>query len=198
VARGTSVVNNYAIGILALDDNTIGVTAETIADAAPFQYIIHSTDARLYPLPDSLHEGQILTLGGDGISDVEFYAHKEPYYRIMYGNAAMVDTQGRISINYHSRDRTFEREVYYSLIPNMAANTPKHLQIEPLPGVDFIGSSIALWGSLDSRALLDVIQDIVLKEDLPYPTIDGKWVKDPSALVPDAMTNGNLNDSIIS
>lgn len=198
VARDTSEVNNYAIGMLALDDNTLGGTSETIADAAPFQYIIHSPDAELYPLPDSLHEGQIFTLGGNGISDVAFYAHKEPYYRIMYGNAAMVDSLGRISINYHSRDRTFEREVYYSLIPNMAANTPNHLEVEPLPGIDFIGSSIAFWGSPDSNALMNVIQDIVVKEKLPYPTIDGKWVKDPTAFVPDAMTHGNLNDSIIS
>ncbi|PZX53450.1 hypothetical protein LV84_03174 [Algoriphagus ratkowskyi] len=198
VARDTSELVNYAIGMLALDDNTIGGTSETIADAAPFQYIIHSPDPEFYPLPESLHEGQIFTLGGDGISDVAFYAHKEPYYRIMYGNSAVVDEKGQVSINYHSRDRTFEREVYYSLIPNMAANTPNHLQVQPLPGIDYIGSSIALWGSADSSALLDVIQEIVLKEGLPYPTIDGKWVKDPSAFVPDAFASGNLNDSIIS
>ncbi|MFD1162424.1 MULTISPECIES: hypothetical protein [Hwangdonia] len=198
VARDTSKVVNYAVGMLALDDNTLGGTSETIADAAPFQYIIHSPDAELYPLPDSLHEGQIFTLGGNGISDVAFYAHKEPYYRIMYGNSAHVDDKGRISINYHSRDRTFEREVYYSLIPNMAANTPNHLEVQPLPGVDYIGSSIALWGSADSTALMDVIQDIVLKENLPYPTINGKWVKDPTAFVPDALTSGNLYDSIIT
>ncbi|WOK04927.1 hypothetical protein RT717_17740 [Imperialibacter roseus] len=198
VARDTSETVNYAIGVLALDDNTLGGTSESIADAAPFQYIIHSPDPELSPLPDSLHEGQIFTLGGNGISDVAFYAHKEPYYRIMYGNSALVDEKGRISINYHSRDRTFEREVYYSLIPNMAANTPNHLEVQPLPGVDYIGSSIALWGSPDSTALMDVIQDIVLQEGLPYPTINGKWVKDPTAFVPDAFTSGNLNDSIIS
>lgn len=198
VARDTSQVVNYAIGMLALDDNTIGGTSETIADAAPFQYIIHSPNPELYPLPEDLNEGQIFTLGGDGISDIAFYAHKEPYYRIMYGNSANIDKKGQISINYHSRDRTFEREVYYSLIPNMAANTPNHLEVEPLSGVDYIGSSIALWGSADSTALMDVVQDIVLKENLPYPTIDGKWVKDPAAYVPDALTNGHLYDSIIS
>jgi len=198
VARDTSEAVNYSIGMLALDDNTLGGTSETIADAAPFQYIIHSPDTKLYPLPDSLHEGQVFTLGGNGISDVAFYAHKEPWYRIMYGNAAMVDDKGRISINYHSRDRTFKREVYYSLIPNMAANTPNHLEVQPLPGVDFIGSSVALWGSPDSTALMDVIQNIVLAEGLPYPTINGKWVKDPSAFVPDAITSGGLYDSIIS
>ena len=198
VARDTSEVVNYAIGMLALDDNTIGGTSETEGDAAPFQYVIHTPDSTLYPLPDSLHEGQVFTLGGNGISDVAFYAHKEPYYRIMYGNSAMVDDKGRISINYHSRDRSIKREVYYSLIPNMPANTPNHIEVEPLPGIDYIGSSIAFWGSPDSTALMDVIQNIVLSEGLPYPTFNGKWVKDPTSYMPDAMTGGGLNDSIIS
>lgn len=198
VSRDTSAAVNYAIGMLALDDNTLGGSPETIADAAPFQYIIHTPDPKRLPLPDSLYEGQVFTLGGDGISDVAFYSHKEPWYRIVYGNAAVVDKKGRISIAYQSRDRTFEREVYYSLIPNMPANTPNHLQVEPLPGVDYIGSSVALWGSPDSTALMDVMQDIVLSEKLPYPTINGKWVKDPAAYVPDAITSGGLYDSIIS
>ena len=198
VARDTSETVNYALGMLALDDNTLGGTSRTIGDAAPFQYVIHSPDTIQYPLPEELYEGQIFTLGGNGISDVAFYAHKEPYYRILYGNAAEIDDKGRISITYNSRDRTKEREVYFSLIPNMEANTPNHLQVEPLPGVDYIGSSVALWGSPDSTALMDVIQDIVLSEGLPYPTLDGKWVKDPAAYVPDAITSGGLYDSIIS
>ena len=197
VARDTSEAVNYAIGMLALNDNTLGGTAGTIADAAPFQYIIHSPDPKRYPLPDHLHEGQIFTLGGDGISDVAFFAHKEPYYRIMYGNAAMVDDKGRVSITYQSRDRSSKREVNYSLIPNMAANTPNHIEVQPLPGVDYIGSSIALWGSPDSTALMNVVRDIVISEGLPYPTINGKWVKDPAAFVPDAITSGGLYDSII-
>ncbi|SMC87315.1 hypothetical protein [Pedobacter nyackensis] len=198
VARDTSEVHNYAIGMLALDDNTLGGTSETVADAAPFQYVIHTPDAARFPLPNNLHEGQVFSLGGDGISDVAFYAHKEPYYRILYGNTAMVDNKGRISINYHSRDRTFKREVYYSLIPHMSANTPNHIEVQPLPGVDYIGSSVALWGSPDSTALMDVIQTVVLKEGLPYPTINGKWVKDPAAYVPDALTAGGLYDNVIS
>lgn len=198
VARDTSDTVNYAIGMLALNDNTLGGTSRTIADAAPFQYVIHSPDTIQYPLPKNLHEGQVFTLGGDGISDVAFYAHKEPYYRIVYGNAAEVDNKGRISITYNSRDRSKKREVYFSLIPNMAANTPNHLEVQPLPGVHYIGSSVALWGSPDRTALMDVVQDIVLSEGLPYPTIDGKWVKDPAAFVPDAITSGGLYDSIIS
>jgi len=197
VARDTSAAVNYAIGMMALDDNTLGGASTTIGDAAPFQYIIHSPDTKRFPLPDSLHEGQVFSLGGNGISDVAFYAHKEPWYRIMYGDAAQVDDKGRISIAYQSRDRSIRREVYFSLIPHMAVNIPNHIDIQPLPGVNYIGSSVALWGSPDSTALMDVIKNIVLSEKLPYPTIDGKWIKDPAAFVPDAMTAGNLNDSII-
>ena len=197
VARDTSEAVNYAIGMLALNDNTVGGTSETIADAAPFEYIIHSPDKERFPLPSHLREGQVFPIGGDGINDVAFYAHKEPYYRILYGNAAQIDAKGRISIAYNSRDRGPKREVYFSLIPNMAANTPNHLEIQPLPGIDYIGSSVALWGSPDSTALLDVIQNIVLSEGLPYPTINGKWVKDPSAFVPDAMNVGGVYDSIV-
>lgn len=197
VARDTSEAVNYAIGMLALNDNTLGGTAETIADAAPFQYIIHSPDPKQFPLPPHLHEGQVFPIGGDGISDVAFYAHKEPYYRILYGNAAQIDAKGRISIAYSSRDRAPKREVYFSLIPNMEANTPNHLEVQPLPGIDFIGSSVALWGSPDSTALLDVMQNIVQSEGLPYPTFNGKWIKDPAAYVPDAMSVGGVYDSIV-
>ncbi|WP_455673693.1 hypothetical protein [Phocaeicola sp.] len=198
VARDTSEVVNYSIGMLALDDNTLGGTSDIEGDAAPFQYIIHTPDAKRFPLPDSLHEGQVFTLGGNGISDVAFYANKAPYYRIMYGNAALVDEKGQVFLNYHSRNREKARQVYYSLIPNMPANIPNHIEVEPIPGVDVVGSSIALWGSPDSTALMDVIQNIVISEGLPYPKVNGKWVKDPAAYVPDLMTSGNQYDSIVS
>lgn len=198
VARDTSEAVNYSIGVLALDDNTLGGTPDIEGDAAPFEYIIHSPDSKRFPLPDSLHEGQHFSLGGDGISDVAFYANKEPYYRIMYGNAAQVDSMGRIFLNYQSRDRSRPRQVLYSLIPHMPANLPNHIDVEPVPDVDFIGSSVALWGSPDSTALLDVIQDIVINEQLPYPTLRGRWIKDPAAYAPDVLTSGNRYDSIIS
>ncbi len=197
VARDTSKTVNYSIGMLALDDNTIGGTTDLEGDAAPFEYVIHSPDPIKYPLPRHLHEGQIFSLGGNGISDVAFYAHKEPYYRILYGNAATVDANGRISIQYQSRDRRKSRNILYSLIPHMSANIPNHIDVESL-NVDFIGSSIALWGSPDTTALMNVIQNIVLSEGLPYPTVNGKWIKDPAAYCPDVMTSGNQYDSIIS
>lgn len=198
VARDTSEVVNYAIGVLALDDNTIGGSSDVEGDAGPTQYVVHSPDPELYPLPTHLHEGQVLPLGGDGISDVAFFAYKEPYYRFVVANTAMVDDKGRVYIQYHSRDRSQPREICYSLLPNKEQNEPNHIDVEPLPGVDFIGSSIALWGSPDDIALMDVIQNVVLSEGLPYPTVDGKWVKDPTAFVPDVICYGNQYDSIIS
>jgi len=198
VARDTSELVNYAIGMLALDDNTLGGTSETVGDAAPFHYIIHSPCNERFPLPDHLHEGQKFSIGGDGISDVAFYAHKEPWYRILYGNAAYIDDKGRIYLNHHSRDRTFPREIFFSLIPFMEVNSPRHIQVQPIPDVDYIGSSIALWGSPDSTALLDVIQEIVRAEGLPYPEIDGKWVKEPARYIPEVYTGGGLHDSVLS
>ncbi len=198
VARDTSATVNYAIGMLALDDNTIGGSSDVEGDAGPTQYVVHSPDTTLYPLPSHLHEGQVLPLGGNGISDVAFFAYKEPYYRFVAANTAMVDNKGRIFIQYHSRNRTIPREVYYSLLPNKENNEPNHIDVEAIPGVDFIGSSVALWGGPDDIALMDIIQNIVLEEGLPYPTVDGKWVKDPTAFVPDVICYGNLYDSIIS
>lgn len=198
VARDTSATVNYAIGMLALDDNTIGGSSDVEGDAGPTQYVVHSPDTTLYPLPSHLHEGQVLPLGGNGISDVAFFAYKEPYYRFVAANTAMVDNKGRIFIQYHSRNRTIPREVYYSLLPNKENNEPNHIDVEAIPGVDFIGSSVALWGGPDDIALMDIIQNIVLEEGLPYPTVDGKWVKDPTAFVPDVICYGNQYDSIIS
>jgi hypothetical protein len=198
VARDTSESVNYAIGMLALNDITLGGTADLEGDAAAFQYIIHSPDKHQYPLPPHLHEGQLFSIGGDGISDVAFYSHPEPYYRILYGNTAFVDKEGEIYLTYHARNRTVKNDILFSLIPFLPTNKPNHQQVEPLPGVDFIGSSIAFWGSPDSTALLDVIQNVVLSEKLPYPTVDGKWVKDPARYIPDVSAKGGLYDSTLS
>ncbi len=199
VARDTTEAVNYAIGVLALNDITTGGTSTTVGDAAPFQYIIHTPDKKRYPLPDSLHEAQQFSIGGDGISDVAFYSHPEPYFRILYGNSAFVDNKGQIFITYHAVDRSAKRDISFSLIPFMPTNTPNHLEVQPLPGVDYMGSSIALWGSPDSSALLNVIQTIVIAENLPYPKVNGKWIKDPARYLPDALvTDGEKYDSIVS
>ncbi len=198
VARDTSESVNYAIGILALDDITTGGDSRTQGDTPPMQYVIHSPDRIKFPVPSGLHEGQLFSIGGDGISDVAFYSHKETYYRMLCGHSAMVDSLGRIYITYHAMDRTKPRNILFSLIPFMEADKPNHLEVQALRGVDFIGSSIALWGSPDSIALKVVINDIVLAEGLPYPVLNGKWIKDPARYVPDIITKGNLYDSAVS
>lgn len=199
VARDTSFTVNYAIGALALNDNTIGGEARYTSDTGWGGYIVHSPNHVQYPLPVELHEGQQMTLGGDGISDVAFYNRKEPYFRMLYGATAGVDENGRINIRYQSRDRR-KGDLIYSPegTPVFVNNEPNHLQRQDVAGVDYIGSSIALWGSPDSLALMDVIQTIVREEGLPYPTFQGKWVKDPTSFMPDVLTYGNLYDSIPS
>lgn len=198
VARDTTKVVNYAIGVMALNDQTTGGISNTEGEAAPFQYIIHSPDKKRFPLPANLREGQIFSIGGDGISDVAFYSHPEEYYRILYGNAAMIDDKGQVYVTYHSKDRTKKRDIFFSLIPMLPTNIPNHQEVMPVPGVDYIGSSIALWGSPDNTALMDVLQNIVLSEGLPHPKVNGKWVKDPARYIPDVTTEGNLFDSIVS
>jgi hypothetical protein len=198
VARDTSETVNYAIGMLALDDITTGGDSRTPGDAPGSKYMIHSPDKKRFPLPDSLHEGQLFSLGGDGISDVAFYSQKAEYFRMTMGNSANVDSLGRINIIYHASDRRNPREILFSLIPFMQADVPNHQVTEPLPGIDFMGSTIAFYGSPDSTALMNVIQDIVLSEGLPYPTLNGKWVKDPARYVPDIITHGQLYDSAVS
>lgn len=199
VARDTTEAVCYAIGALALDDNTIGGESRYTSETGAGGYIAHSPDPVNHPLPLTLHEGQQFTLGGDGINDVAFYNRKESYYRMLYGSTAGVDCNGRINIRYHSRDRQKENLIYSPEgVPIQQNNEPNHLMRQAVPGVDYIGSSIALWGSPDSVALLEVIQNIVLEEGLPYPTYQGKWVKDPSSFMPDIITYGGLYDSTVS
>lgn len=199
VARDTTEAVNYAIGALALDDNTIGGESRYTSETGPSGYIVHTPDPVNHPLPLTLHEGQQFTMGGDGINDVAFYNRKEPYFRILYGNTAFVDCNGRINIRYHSRDRRKGKMIYSPEgNPIFQNNEPNHMMRQDVPGVDFIGSSIALWGSPDSIALMDVIQNIVKEEGLPYPTFNGKWVKDPTNYMPDICTYGGLMDSVAS
>ncbi|MHA4809084.1 hypothetical protein ACX0G9_13305 [Flavitalea flava] len=198
VARDTSAKVNYAIGLMTLNDATTGGPADTPGDIGPFEYVIHSPDAARFPLPAGLKEGHYFSIGGDGINDVAFYAHPEEYYRILYGNAALVDSLGRISVVCHAADRTRSQEILFSLMPKMEANRPVHQQLQPIAGTGFIGSKAALWGCPDTIALLTVIRDIVQNEGLPYPVQDGKWIKDPARYTPGILWNGEHYDSVIS
>jgi hypothetical protein len=204
VTRDTSRAINFAVGLLALNDIT---TAGPANDWNAGGYIVHTPDAKRFPLPGDLHEGDLFTLGGDGRNDVAFYSKPEEYFRILSGNAAFIDTKGNISIAYHAQDRTKERWIYYPTPVNlkeqdaqqtqfMQTNYPIHQLTQALPGIDFKGSSVALWAAPDSEGL-KVIEAIVLNENLPHPEVNGKWIKDPSAYIPDVSWSGNY-DSCIS
>lgn len=206
VARDTCSAVNYAIGMLALNDNSTGGPASNQADAAPSGYMIHSPDNKRFPLPDTLKEGDVFTLGGDGRNDVAFFSRPEEYFRIVGGNTATIDPKGRISIVYHSQDRTKERMVYFpELITKnndaqarqfLETNAPTHQTTQVISGVDYIGSSVALWGAPDHMGL-NTIENVVLKEGLPHPEVNGKWIKDPAAYVPDVAWDG-VYDSCVS
>jgi hypothetical protein len=195
VARDTSEAVNFSIGVLALNDATTGGDARSVGDFAPSQYVIHSPDVARFPLPDSLHEGQMFSLGGNGINDVAFFSHPEEYYRFLGGNTAVVDHKGQISIAYHASDRRVEKMINFSSMPLMPANYPTHQMTQAIPGLDFIGSSIALWGAPDDKAL-SVLENIVVNEKLPYPKVNGKWIKDPARFVPDAAWFGGYDSCL--
>lgn len=104
--------NEFAVGIMALDDNT---TSGLPCSGDMYQgcYIIHSPDPKNYPLPDSLREGQRFRIGGDGMNDVAFYSHPEEYYRFMTGDGASLEPEFGSSITMHARDRSIRQTILY-------------------------------------------------------------------------------------
>ncbi len=187
--------DNFALGIMALDDNTTsGPPCD--GDMVQSSYIIHSPDPKKFPVPDSLKEGQRFRIGGDGISDVAFFSHPEEYYRYIMGNGAALEPEFGSSFALHSRDRSLPQTIlfpHYNDFPSVKA--PRHLEVETVP-VDYIGSSVAFYGCPDKLGL-KVIEQVVKNEGLPYITRDGKWIKDPSSFRADIAWWG-AQDSLAS
>lgn len=187
--------DEFALGIMALDDNT---TSGTPCDGDMYQgcYIIHTPDSKKYPIPDSLREGQRFRIGGDGINDVAFFSHPEEYYRFMMGNGATLEPEFGSSLALHSRDRSLSQTILYPHFNDFpSVKAPRHLNVERID-VDYIGSSIAFYGCPDELGL-KVIENIVLNEALPHVTRNGKWVKDPTSFRTDIAWWG-AHDSLIS
>lgn len=186
---------NFAIGMMGLDDNT---TSGPPCDGDMYQscYIIHSPDPVKYPLPTDLIEGQRFRIGGNGTNDVAFYSHPEEYYRYMNGNGAQLEPSFGSSIVMHSRDRKEPNTIFYPHYNDFPGiKSPRHMELTPVD-VDYIGSAIAFYGCPDSLGL-KVIERIVLNEGLPHPTINGKWIKDPASFKPDMAWSGP-QDSLVS
>lgn len=189
--------DDFAIGMLGLDDNTTG-GPPTEGDMSFMYYYIHSPDTVKYPLPPNLKEGQTFSIGGDGISDVAFYSRPEEYFRMNYGNGAKLEPAYGSWICMHARDRRKEQMIFFPPYPDNIdgkANSSRHQLVEPV-NVSFVGSSVALYGCPDTLGL-STIEKVVLAEGLPHPVIDGKWIKDPAAYRPDIAWWGD-HDSLAS
>lgn len=193
----TGVVRDadFAIGMYGLDDNTITGAVEE-GDCYGMGYFVHSADPKKWPLPANLKEGQWFNIGGDGINDVAFYSHPEEYYNQVFGSGAKLHPEFGSSVSYYSRDRRRSYVHFYSLLPGFKIHDPKHMVSDPLPGVDYIGSSVALYACPDDRGI-ETLRSIFKNEGLPYVTDrDGKWVRDPLAARPTVYWNGPVDKAI--
>ncbi len=177
--------DRFAIGMLGLDDNTTS-GPPTDGDFGVTYYYIHSPDPERYPLPPHLKEGQKFKIGGDGRSDIAFYSQPEEYFRMNYGNGAVLEPAFGSSICMHSRDRRKEQMIRFPVLPDNldgGYNSARYQLVLPA-GIGFEGSAIALYACPDSLGL-NTIERIVLDEGLPHPEIDGKWIKNPASFRPD-------------
>jgi hypothetical protein len=186
---------DFAIGMIGLDDNTITGPVED-GDCYGMGYFVHSTDPRKSPVDPKYQEGQWFNIGGDGISDVAFYSHPEDYFNQVMGSGAKLAPEFGSYVVYHARDRRKSYVHYYSLLPGFKIHERKHMVSDPVPGVDFIGSAIALYACPDDLGL-KTIEQITRKEGLPRITDrDGKWIRDPAAARPSLFWNGPVDQAI--
>lgn len=82
VARDTSYLVNYAIGVLGCDFKTSPGVPIQVSPLQGQGHIIHSPDSKNIPLPSDLHEGQFFPNCGAGGGDWDFNCHPELYYRV--------------------------------------------------------------------------------------------------------------------
>ena len=179
--------DDWAIGMLGLDDNTI-TGPVTDSDCAGMGYYVHSSDPIKYPVPPPYKEGEWFNIGGDGINDGEFAAYPEQYFRQIYGNGAKLEPDFGSTLAYHARDRRRSYTYLFSLLPGFQRSRPRHQVSDPVD-VDFIGSGIALYACPDDAGLA-TIEKIILAEGLPHIVIHGKWVRDPASFMPTVIWSG--------
>lgn len=186
---------DFAIGMFGLDDNTITGAVEE-GDCYQMGYYIHSPDPVKFPVPDKYKEGQWLNIGGDGVNDVAFYSHPEEYFNQVFGSGAKLRPEFGSSVAYYSRDRRRSYVHNFSLLPGFERSRLRHMMGDPIPGVDYIGSKVALYACPDDMGI-ETLRTIFKGEGLPYITDrDGKWVRDPAAARPTLYWNGPVDKAI--
>jgi len=186
--------DDWAIGMMGLDDNTITGPVED-GDCYGMGYYIHSPDPVKCPVPAKYKEGQWFRIGGNGISDTAFYSHPEEYFQQVFGSGAKLEPEFGSTVAYHSRDRRKSYTHLFSLLPGFQHSRPRHQVSDPVEGVDFIGSGIALYACPDELGLA-TIEKITLAEGLPHIVIGGKWIRDPSAFTPTVYWGGPVDKAI--
>ncbi len=179
--------DDWAIGMMGLDDNTIA-GPPVDGDCYGMGYYIHSPDPKKHPLPPQYREGQWFNIGGDGVNDTAFYSHPEEYFQQVFGTGAKLEPEFGSTVVYHSRDRRKTYTNFWSLLPGFERSRPRHQVTDPLD-TDFMGSGVALYACPDEQGLA-TIEKIILAEGLPHPAIDGRWVRDPTANKPDIAWSG--------
>lgn len=150
--------SSYAIGLQALNINTIEGIPDDGDDAGGGGFIDPLPSQKI---PDSLKDkiGQMVAV------DVNVTGDMPDYVRLYRGSAAVRKPFGS-QLQLFARDRRISRVI----------KTGNHIQYVAPINVDFVGSAIAMFGCPASKTL-DVIEHIELREKLPHPTLNGKWVK---------------------
>ncbi|NWJ49461.1 MAG: hypothetical protein HXX14_01220 [Bacteroidetes bacterium] len=149
----------YAIGLQALNINTI----EGLPDIDDSGCVIDPLPGQR--LPDSLKN----KIGQKVDVNVNVTGDMPDYVRMYRGSAAIKKPYGS-ELRLFSRDRRIPR-----VIKNWQGDKRYSQYVEPID-VDFVGSSIALFGCPVSSTL-DVIEKIEMGEGLPHPMLDGVWLK---------------------
>lgn len=162
IGETVCVVRNseFAIGMQGLNIKTI--------EGLP--HADNSGGFVIEPLPGQQVSDSIRNLAGKKLSiDVNKEGDMPPYVRL-YRGAAAVKTKVGSELRLFSRDYRIPRIIQVWEGP---ANYKQY--VEPID-VDFTGSAIALFGCPEPETL-DHIEKIVLGEGLPYPQLNGVWVK---------------------
>lgn len=186
--------DDWAIGMQGLDDNTISGPVVD-GDCYTMGYFVHSPDPE-NPLPRKYKEGQWFNIGGNGSNDVAYFSNPEEYFQYICGTGAKLEPEFGSTVAYHARDRRRSYVHNWSLLAGFQAYRARHVVSDPLPGVDFIGSSVALYACPDELGLA-TIEKIIRAEGLPYVTDrDGVWVRDPASYRATIYWNGPVDKAI--
>jgi len=198
VARDTAKSVDYAIGVLGCDFKTRPGIPIQVSPLQGSGYIIHTPDAKKYPLPEGLREGEFFSACGAGGRDWDFYCHPEMYYRNTIGTAAFIDTNYHgIYLTYHCRNSQVADTAVQSTSPGYPGDRFRTWISYPEENgnTNFIGSAIALYGTPDDKAL-KTLENIVVSEGMPHIMDDrGKWIRDPSSAKIDMFWYGNCDSA---